>query len=54
MGVCLAFIDIYIREKHKALHAEISMNPKRSLEYMFMQWSRKNHAFDTVRRRKPA
>jgi hypothetical protein len=49
VGVCLAYVDICIREKHKALHAEISMNPKRSLEYMFMNWSRKNHAFDTVR-----
>ncbi len=49
VALTLCFIDIYIREKHKALHAEISANPKRSLEHMFMTWSRKNHSFDSVR-----
>jgi len=49
-AVCLTlcYTDIGLREKHKALHAEVSNNPKRSLEYIFMGWSRKNHAFDTV------
>ncbi len=53
VGVCLAYVDVFLREHHAA-HGGASMNPKRSPEYVFINWSRKNHAFDSVRARPAA
>lgn len=44
----LCFVELTIKDKIQAIGAELSINPKRSLDHLFMQWSRKNHSFDTV------
>lgn len=48
IGRALAHVDLYLRDAHLHMQAPGNDNPKRSMEYMFTQWTRKNHAYDTV------
>jgi hypothetical protein len=49
VGVVLANVHLAVEARHKALGAVVDANPKRSAEHTFLTWSRKNHAFDSVR-----
>jgi hypothetical protein len=51
VGVVLAHVHLAVEARHKALNAHVDENPKRSVEYTFLTWSRRNHAFDSVRGR---
>lgn len=48
VGTALAYTYWHVKDRHKLMGTQVDENPKRSLEYSFMTWSRKNHAFDSV------
>ena len=49
VGVAMAYVHLFVEARHRALNAVVDANPKRSIEYTFLTWSRRNHAFDSVR-----
>ena len=53
VGTVLAYVEHFVADTHKKLGSTVDFG-KRSLEHVFMTWTRHNHSFDSVRCARPA